>query len=136
MSSSRQSGPSGHTPAPAGDVAVRWVPSSGAGSAERTWRVLEPRVAAGGLTSSWAWTSTWLEHYGDLVPHRFAVGETAGGTCGIVLVTRGARHRWPRLRTVHLGTAGEPRGDSVFVEYNRILVEQDRRKGFAAALLA
>jgi hypothetical protein len=136
MSSSRHSGPSASMPALAGGVSVRWIPSSDAGSAERTWRVLEPRVSAGGLTSSWVWTGTWLEHYGDLVPHRFAVGEAAGRSCGIALVTGSAERRWPRPRSVHLGTAGEPRRDSVFVEYNRILVEPGQRAAFAAALLA
>ena len=39
------------------------------------------------------------------------------------------------MRSVHLGTAGEPPGEGVFVEYNRVLVDAEHRSGFAAALI-
>ena len=60
-----------------------------------------------------------------------------GRPCGIALVTAGVgRRRGPfRLRTVHLGTAGEAPGESVFVEYNRLLVEPERRAAFSAAMI-
>jgi len=95
--------------------------------------VERPRVAC-----SWVWTGTWLEHYGDVVAHRFAVGEIDGTECGIALVTCGVgRRRGPfRVRSVHLGTAGESRTESVYVEYNDVLVEPEHRAAFAAALLA
>jgi len=126
------------TPSSPGAVAIRWIRSSDAATAERTWKELESRLGGGGLACSWLWTGTWLEHYGDLVPHRFAVGEIGGAECGIALVTNGVqRRRGPfRVRSVHLGTAGEPPTESVYVEYNRVLVEPDHRAGFAAALLA
>jgi CelD/BcsL family acetyltransferase involved in cellulose biosynthesis len=123
---------------PSGSVAVRWLSSSEAAMAERIWKQLESRLGGRGLACSWLWTGTWLEHYGDLVPHRFAVGEVAGTECGIALVTNGVqRRRGPfRVRSVHIGTAGEPPSESVYVEYNRLLVEPQRRAGFAAALLS
>jgi CelD/BcsL family acetyltransferase involved in cellulose biosynthesis len=122
----------------AADLSIRWLPSSDRAGAARIWEALEADAGNGGLTSSWAWTETWLEHYGELVPHRFAVGEAGGSARGIVLVTRGVgRRRGPfRIRSVHLGTAGEPPGQSVVVEYNRVLVEDERRAAFAAALTA
>jgi CelD/BcsL family acetyltransferase involved in cellulose biosynthesis len=40
------------------------------------------------------------------------------------------------VRTLHLGTAGEPDPDTVRVEYNRLLVAPADRLAFAAALLA
>ena len=89
------------------------------------------------LACSWGWTGAWLSHYGEVVPHRFAVGEVDGAPCGIALVTSGVgRRRGPfRVRSVHLGTAGEPPGEGVFVEYNRVLVDAEHRSGFAAALI-
>jgi CelD/BcsL family acetyltransferase involved in cellulose biosynthesis len=66
------------------------------------------------------------------------VGELDGVPVGIALVTaslpipvEGIRFRG----IVHIGTAGEPRGQSVDVEYNRLLCEPAWRIGFAAALV-
>jgi CelD/BcsL family acetyltransferase involved in cellulose biosynthesis len=119
-------------------VRVRWLSSSERLSAERIWEALEARVEDDALACSWVWTGVWLEHYGDVVPHQFAVGEVRGVPCGVALVTNGVgRRRGPfRVRSVHLGTAGEPPGESVFVEYNRVLVEPEHRIGFAAALIS
>ncbi|MCC6791342.1 MAG: hypothetical protein IT336_06650, partial [Thermomicrobiales bacterium] len=39
----------------------------------RLWQEVEQTVGVDALTATWAWTETWLEHFGDLVPHRFAV---------------------------------------------------------------
>jgi hypothetical protein len=118
-------------------VLVRWLSSSERASAGRIWEALQTPVGNDALACSWEWTSVWLAHYGDVVPHRFAIGEVEGVPCGIALVTNGVgRKRGPfKVRSVHLGTAGEPRGEGVFVEYNRILVEPEHRRGFALALL-
>jgi hypothetical protein len=118
-------------------LSIRWIPSTDTVAAAAIWRTLESRISSRGLTCSWDWTGTWLDHYGDLVPHRFAVGELGGAPIGIALVTRGVgQKRGPfSVRTVHLGTAGEPPGTSVFVEYNRILVAPGARDRFAAALI-
>jgi CelD/BcsL family acetyltransferase involved in cellulose biosynthesis len=119
-----------------GGVSIRWIPGSEGAAAQRTWLSLEARLGAARLACSWLWTGTWLEHYGDVVSHRFAVGEARGTACGIALVTRDARMRGPfPVRSVHLGTAGEPPGEGVYVEYNGVLVEPDHRLAFAAALV-
>jgi CelD/BcsL family acetyltransferase involved in cellulose biosynthesis len=98
--------------------------------AQAIWEALEARLGgAPSLTCSWAWTGTWLEHYGEVVPHRFLAGEA-----GIVLVTEGPR-RALRPRALHLGTAGEPAGEGVFVERNRLLVGERERAAFAAAVV-
>jgi len=120
-----------------GAVEIDWLTSAERRSGAEIWEDLEGRFGGGALACSWDWTSSWLEHYGDVVPHRFAVGAVNGVPCGITLVTTGVgRRRGPfRVRSVHIGTAGEPPRESVFVEYNRILVEPDRRADFCAALV-
>jgi CelD/BcsL family acetyltransferase involved in cellulose biosynthesis len=78
-----------------------------------------------------------LEHFGDLVPHRFAVGRTeCGRVYGICLLTEGiGRSDGPfAVKSVHLGTAGEPDGDSVCLEWNCLLAEQIYRINFAQQL--
>jgi GNAT acetyltransferase-like protein len=129
--------PSRGSAASGGRLAIRWIPSSATASAAAIWNTLEGRLGSEALACSWDWTGTWLDHYGDLVPHRFAVGEGGGAPQGIALVTRGvAQKRGPfGVRSIHLGTAGEPPGESVFVEYNRILVDADVRDDFASALI-
>ena len=116
-------------------VRISWLPAVERGAAGAIWEELETRTNAP-LACTWRWTETWLDHYGDLVPHRFALGETSGGYVGILLVTRGVGERRARLpvRTLHLGTAGEPDGDSVFVERNGLLVVDRHRAAFASAL--
>ena len=118
-------------------VVIRWLPSSARTSAAELWVALERRTKNWGLACSWDWTHVWLRHYGDLVPHRFAVGDVDGTPCAVALVTNGVgRRRGPfSVRSVHLGTAGEPPEESVFVEYNRVLVEPQHRRAFAAALM-
>lgn len=100
------------------------------------WRQLE-RGFPSGLATSWDWVETWLNHYGDLVPHWFAVGMSADGPVGLALLARGVGHkRGPiALRTVHIGTAGEPHTDTVRVERNRLLADPHHRAAFAHALL-
>ena len=106
--------------------------------AARTWVLLEQRYGTGKLACSWDWTETWLHHYGSRVAHWFAVAERDGTPCGIALITRGAF--WPLgpngIGSIHIGTAGEPRGETVTVEYNRLLVAPEDRDAFAAALIA
>ena len=107
--------------------------------AARAWQTLETRAGEGALACSWDWTETWLRHFGDLVPHRFAVGLRSGTPCGIALVTERRTRMLGGLctiRSLHLGTAGEPRGHGIWIEYNRLLVEPDARDAFAAALIA
>jgi Acetyltransferase (GNAT) domain len=102
------------------------------------WEGLERAIGCPGLACSHPWVETWLEHYGDLVPHRFALGEHRGTPIGLALVTDGIGQRRSRVpvRTVHLGTAGEPPADSVFVQRNRLLVTAEHGEAFASALIA
>jgi hypothetical protein len=117
-------------------VRISWLPAVERCAAGAIWEELETRTNAP-LACTWRWTETWLDHYGDLVPHRFAVGEHSGTYVGIVLVTRGVGERRGGLpvRTLHLGTAGEPGGDSVFVERNGLLAVPEQRAAFASALI-
>ena len=120
-----------------GAVVLQWLPSTERAVAERIWSALEEQLGRAAPTTSWSWTDAWLSAYGDLVPHRFAVAEFAGEPCGVVLVTKGVgrRHGPFPVRTVHLGTAGEPPGEGVYVEYNRVLVDPQHRAAFATALV-
>jgi CelD/BcsL family acetyltransferase involved in cellulose biosynthesis len=61
----------------------------------------------------------------------------AGRVVGVAMLTRGRRQRRGPLpiRTLHLGTAGELPGESVWVEYNRLLVEPRYRTAFLTTLL-
>jgi hypothetical protein len=113
-----------------GGMRIRLLPTD-AHLAGGLWQQIERQVGSGGLTCSWAWTETWLRHYGDLIPHRFVVGEKQG-PCAIALITEGVgQYRGPfPVRTVHLGTAGEPDADTVRVEYNRLLVDPADRDAF------
>jgi hypothetical protein len=119
------------------EVAIRWLDASDSEEAGRIWQLLEQELEIDTVAASWDWTETWLQHYGDLVPHRFAVCEASEAPCAIALVTEGVgRRRGPfRVRSVHLGTAGEPPGESVFVEYNRLLSSSRHRDAFATALM-
>lgn len=101
----------------------------------RCWQELELRVGFRGLSCSFDWTESWLNAYGDLVPHRFLVAknvstETIEGVC---LVTEGVGQKEGPLpiRTLHVGPAGEPDADSVCIEYNRLLVNPDHEATFA-----
>lgn len=117
---------------------TRPIAATDRAQAERVWLSIERDLASPGLTCSWAWTGAWLAHYGDVVPHRFVVGVIEGRDVAAALVTRSAG-RYPRLigaSQAHIGTAGEPRGETVYVERNRLLVGDEHRDAFAAALVA
>jgi hypothetical protein len=93
------------------------------------WRELETAVLqdpAGGhvpVTVSHLWTATWLATYGESVPHEFLVVRDGPTPVGIALLTRGVgRRAGPfRLRTRHVGTAGEDPREGACVEYNDLL---------------
>lgn len=93
-----------------------------------------PRVP---LAVSWSWTSTWLRHYADVVRPRFAIAERAGAPCAVALLVRSVERpaRVP-IRTLHLGTAGEPAVDNVCVEYNDLLCVPGARDAVLRALAA
>lgn len=101
------------------------------------WKALEQRLGHDRLTSQVTWVRRWLQHYRDVVAYRFAVGKSGGKVRAIALVvTSSHQRRGPfRLRTIHVGTAGEPQGHSVVVEFNTLLVEQSFQRIFIQALL-
>jgi CelD/BcsL family acetyltransferase involved in cellulose biosynthesis len=101
------------------------------------WRSLERRIGNVPLAASAGWINTWLRIYGDLVSVRAMLAESQGSICGLALVVDALSHRAGplRLRTRHVGTAGEPAGDSVCVEYNSVLVEPQHRDIFARLLV-
>lgn len=102
----------------------------------REWSALEERLQSTYLTCSREWTATWLKHYGDLVPHQIAVGRCGTEVVGLCLITKGVgQYNGPfTLKSLHIGTAGEPELDSVCVEYNRLLVAPERRADFIRQL--
>ena len=114
------------------------MPAGGAGSVAPVWTELEARAGGVGLACSWAWTETWLDQFADIVPHEFAVAERDGSPCGAVLLTRGVGRRRGKLplKTLHVGTAGEPEDDRIYVENNRILALPAEREAVAEALVA
>lgn len=101
------------------------------------WRDLERRVADVPLAASSQWTAAWVHQFSNAVDLRVAVAESAGRVCGLALITRSRAQRVGpfQLRTAHLGTAGESASDSVCVEYNDLLVEDEHRAAFAASLV-
>lgn len=120
-------------------ITVRRIESADRAQAKSLWTDLERALGgAPALSCSWAWTETWLEHYGDVVPHSFAIGEQAAAAqsevVAVALVTQ-APARPLRPRAWHLGTAGEPTGEGVYVERNRILVLPQAQAPFVAALV-
>ena len=102
------------------------------------WQALEDRLQSDHLTCSATWTRIWLKHYGGLVPHRLAIASQQGQTVGMSLITNGVGQRdGPySVKTLHVGTAGEPDQESVCVEYNRLLVAPEHRAEYTRLLLS
>jgi CelD/BcsL family acetyltransferase involved in cellulose biosynthesis len=100
------------------------------------WHELEQRVGDVPLMASEAWTRIWLTHYGETVRYRFLLAEDNGQLRGICLYTESSDRKAPllSLQTRHLGTAGDPVGESVVVEYNSFLVEPAFRPAFIDAI--
>jgi CelD/BcsL family acetyltransferase involved in cellulose biosynthesis len=115
-----------------GELDVRIMPASERAEAQAIWAQLESSSQDGGVLCSWAWTGTWLEHFGERIEHRFVVAEREGRPRGIALLTRFTLPGPARHRRLQLGTVGAP---GVYVEYNRLLAERADRAAFATALL-
>jgi len=120
------------------EIAIRLLPAERHDRAAAIWRQLEDAADRVPLPVSWVWTETWLRHYGDVVPHRFAAGyDPDGNEVGIALLTERIRRKGPvRLRRLHLGTSGEPPGETVFVARNGVLTTPGHRAEFAHALVS
>ena len=107
-----------------------------ADGAGELWAALEPRVPERRLMCSWAWVATWLEHYGDLLPHRIAIGWDGDRVAGLALVAEETRRRGPvRLRVLHVGATGEPASETVYGCYNGLLAAPADRPAFAGGLV-
>lgn len=102
------------------------------------WRTFEETLNDVPLMCSADWTAAWLQAFGDVIPHWFVIGRDSqtGAPAGICLITRGvAQKDGPvPVRSLHLGTAGEPDEDSVCVEYNDVLTAPAFRSQFCARL--
>lgn len=127
-------------PAPAArKLSLNVRPSTDRADVLKSWAELEQRIGHRGLTCSPEWTETWLNAYGDLVPHHFLLGHDSetGSLEGICLISEGVQQKdGPlKIRTLHLGPAGEPEADSVCVEYNRILVQPEFESAFAGLIV-
>lgn len=116
------------------DLSMRVVHSRAEAGA--VWQGLYDELRESGLTNSWDWTECWLDSYGSSIAHWFVLCTVAGRNVGVALVTRGVnQRRGPMpIRTVHIGTAGEVPGESVCVEYNRVLVHPSHRNAFLIGL--
>lgn len=121
----------------AGDLPVRVLPSSARARVGEVWRAVEADAPDVPPFARWDWTRLWLDHYGDDVPHEYLVVERAGRPRGVALLTRSTRWAGPLpVRRLHLGTAGEPAGEGVFVEYNALCAHSAERAAVARAVLS
>jgi CelD/BcsL family acetyltransferase involved in cellulose biosynthesis len=120
------------------NLTTRLLGSTERRAAAAAWTELVAAGARDGVAASWEWTSTWLEHFGEVVPHRFALVERAGEPAGAALICGPVRRRRAGvpLRTLLVGTAGEPAGERVHVEHNRVLARPGEERAVAGALLA
>lgn len=115
---------------------INLLPSSARIEAARRWQDLERQIGNTGLTNSWPWIKTWLNHYDDTVESTFAFGTQEGQPIGAALVTQSIHSiRGIPIPVVHLGTAGEPEQASIYVEYNRLLVAPQHLDAFALGLI-
>ena len=96
------------------------------------WRTLDEFRPTPFLTASPEWTSHWYHAFAETVDAYLAVrtrdDEPGQRPIGFWLVTLSSHRRLGPipLRTAHVGTAGEPAEDSLFVEHNRPwLVDDD-----------
>src|SRR4051812_6461218 len=100
------------------------------------WREMEARDPETPLAASWEWIETWLRHFGPVVRSAVAVLERDDRPVALALVCEERLRKGPfRLTRAHVGTAGEPAGESVHVEYNALLGAPDARAELAAALV-
>ena len=124
-----------HQIADSRSAAIECLQGSDRHEAGRRWRILERDIKNTGLTNSWVWIDTWLRHFGDL-PHHFAFGVENGQTIGAALVTTPRYvEGWLRTPSIFLGTNGEPRGEAIGLQSNRLLVSSNHLASFASGLM-
>jgi hypothetical protein len=135
----------GSSDGPPDAAALHWevLPATDRAAAMELWRQVEaavhddPAATHVSVTVSHLWTAAWLAVYGDQVPHEFFVLRRDAGPVGIALLTRGVgRRAGPfRLRTRHVGTAGEDPREGACVEYNDLLAVPGYKPAFQESLL-
>jgi hypothetical protein len=105
--------------------------------AAAAWLAAEEGIPDRPLACSWRWTVAWLEQYADAVPHRFVIGEREGRPVAAALLTRaaGGNGGRARIRRLHVGTAGEPSGEGIYVERNGLLAHVADRPLLARAIV-
>jgi len=123
-------------PAQTGELKCRVVDRDCVHAALAVWRELDCRLENQSIANSATWAESWIQVYGSTVPFRFLIAESNGVARGICLLTSGVGQKLGpfSIRTLHLGTAGEPQPGSVCVEYNRLLVEPEFRAELIALL--
>ena len=101
------------------------------------WRELEQKLKHKRITSSSAWVNSWLEQYESEIDYEFAVGFCGTVPVGIALIVHSKFQKdGPvKLQSIHLGTAGEPNGESVVVEYNTLLAQPEIKQSFLYEIL-
>ncbi len=100
------------------------------------WKYIESQVQDVGVTSTWEWVSTWIEHYADVVEFCFIVGVFEGKPCGVTIVTRETNRKLPLpVKSFHIGTNGEPYKDQVQMINNQVLTTSEARSAFYEALI-
>lgn len=101
------------------------------------WMELERQCDPVRLSVRWTWVSTWLDTFGDIVPHWFAIATDQGIPVGACLIT--CMGPWPLrnrgMGIIQIGTSSEPIGHGIATEYNDILVKTSYRAAFARELL-
>lgn len=112
------------------------LPFSGRSEAACRWQDLEHCIGNTGLTNSWLWIKTWLNHYADRVQPIFAFARLGNRPVGAALITKATYSlRGIPISSVHLGTAGEPEKETSSIEHNRLLVSPEHLEAFATGLV-
>lgn len=100
------------------------------------WQSLESQIVEPGLTSTWDWVKTWIDHYGDVVEYWFVIGMQDNKPYGVTIITKETHRKLPLpVSAYHIGTAGEPYKERVQMLNNRLLVKAEMKQEFIAAII-
>ena len=115
---------------------IHILPQTDISKARQIWRKLESQVPDITLAARWIWTETWIEVYGDFIPHYFAYGEKNGTPVGIMLVVRETGRTLPfPVKSYSIGTGGEPLKERTHVLNKSVLVLPEHKNHFIKALV-
>jgi hypothetical protein len=109
----------------------------------RDWAALEQRLSSERITASCDWLKQWLKIYSKTINYQFAVATHTGALADedqiqamTLVVHSHLLNDGPiKMRTIHIGTAGEKQGDGAFVEYNTVLAEPSIHTEFISKLV-